>query len=278
MVIRLPQFINKKTIKFKDMRNYKKSSVYNYKYQIANRFYNFRGGAILPRKLKKFVNYWINKFFLRKFRNNWVRALSTLIGKWSHKLRYKRNYIRRLQLFSFTKMAAERLTRLQCLCFFKVVRWHVRIYKALRKHVLFERYRSKPFFLQILVAVHYTISQGVPGVLLDFIRWSLSQLAKHNSLLGSVNAAVRYFICYSGTSILRKDICYGVRIFVIGKINGSRRRKKLVFLFGRIPTSFLTANIRYDQTRILTRYGALHVHIWLYYKPLLQVIEQRQLV
>lgn len=57
MVIRLPQFINKKTIKFKDMRNYKKSSVYNYKYQIANRFYNFRGGAILPRKLKKFVNY-----------------------------------------------------------------------------------------------------------------------------------------------------------------------------------------------------------------------------
>jgi ribosomal protein S3 len=68
---------------------------------------------------------------------------------------------------------------------------------------------------------------------------------------------------------LETTFCQGLKFEVIGKIDGSDRTKTWRVYLGSIPTSTFNSNIRYEQSLIATRYGIIHVHIWLYYPNIL---------
>lgn len=244
----------------------KKNSIISIKFKcIINVF-------MLPRKLLKYILYWIRKFFFK--RRVLIRlVVKSWIRKWGRNLKFKENITKRLQNFSFIKLGAERITQLNCLCLIKVSYWSKYDYNKLKYGVLFEPYRARSYFLQLLVATHFAVSQGVPAVLCDFIGRTLNQQVKHKSVINGVIAALRFFLCYQGSQLIYKDgICKGAKVKVVGKIDGKGRKKKWLFLVGGIPTSAFNVNIRYEQATVITRYGSLHVHIWFYYKALDSVL------
>lgn len=228
--------------------------------------YNNNVLAQKPRKWLLFMRYIVKKFFLKK-KKNWKMAITAWLIKWGHKKRFKRNILRRLNTFAYNKLAIERLTGALCFFSFTVAYWHVFDYKALRGFVAFERHHSKRFFNQLMAATHYTLSQGVPSVLTDYLRSVLQYESKHMPVLNALQSAAHYWLCYRGsTRILNSVLCQGVKFEVIGKLDGSERTRTWRTYIGSIPTSTFNSNIRYEQTIVATRYGILHVHVWLYYE------------
>lgn len=232
------------------------------------RTYDTKSSAVhfKPHKLMLFILKWVVKFF-RKRTRRWQDAIQIWFKKWGHKLRFKRNMERRLTILADYWAAAQRLTKTQCLLHYKANTWLKARYKPVTLYVIFERFRSKPYLSQVLAATHYAISQGTPVVLTDFIRLYLMQLQQHKTFLKSVHTALRYFLSYQGYLMIDPNsFCQGAKVTVSGKIDGSDRKKTLTFLIGAIPTGSTSSHIVYDQSSIMTRYGSLHVHVWLSYK------------
>jgi hypothetical protein len=113
-----------------------------------------------------------------------------------------------------------------------------------------------------MVTTHYAISHATPSLLCDFMLRTIALAERHKGIIYGVYAALRYFLCYSGTHMVLKDhICQGAKLVVSGKIDGADRKKYIPLIIGGIPTSSFSVNIRYDQGFVITRYGSIHVHI-----------------
>lgn len=221
---------------------------------------------VQPYKLIPFVLKWILKFF-RKRTKNWNVALRKWFKRWGHKLRFKKNMARRLHLIQNYWIASQRLTKTVCSLYCRAEGWKKAHYKPVSRFVMFERYRSQPYITQVLAATHFAVSRGVPVVLTDFMRMYLMELQNHRTFLKSVHTALRYFLSFQGFLMIEpSSFCQGAKVVVSGKINGSARKKTLSFMIGAIPTGSLSSHISYDSTSVMTRYGSLHVHIWLSYK------------
>lgn len=219
-----------------------------------------------PRKWLLFMHYITKKFFLKK-NKTWMKVINAWLKKWGNKLRFKRNMVRQLVSFSDMKNTLNRLTGSLCYVSFSISYWYMLDYKALKGFVAFERHYKRRFFDQLMAATHYSLSQGVPVVLTDYLRMVLQYEVKHMPVLNALHNAAHYWLCYrNSTRILPNVLCTGAKFEVIGKIDGSERTKTWRTYIGSIPTSTLNSNIRYEQSIASTRYGILHIHVWLYYK------------
>lgn len=218
-----------------------------------------------PYKLLQFSLKWVKKFFRRRTRK-WNWAIMWWLKKWSHKLRFKKNMKKRLQMLQMYMMSAKSFTKMNCFIHYKVSSWLRRGYKMITYYMIFERNR-KPYLPQVLVATHYAISQGAPAVLTDLCRLYLTELTKHKQFLKCVHVALRYFLALQGLLVINPaSYCTGARIKLVGKIDGRNRKGSINFLLGRIRTGSVFSTICYDQATIITRYGSLHVHIWMSFK------------
>jgi ribosomal protein S3 len=58
----------------------------------------------------------------------------------------------------------------------------------------------------------------------------------------------------------------GYKFQIKGRINGSKRKRKLVYQEGQIPLSSLNKNIQYTFDEFLTKSGICSVKMWFYLK------------
>lgn len=221
----------------------------------------------IVRKWFLYILYINKKFFIkRKKHKNWKHVINAWILKWGHKNRFKRNIIRRLSVFSHVIIGAERLTNATCFFSFTLAHWQATDYVALKGIYAFERHRSRSFFIPLISSTHYSLSKAAPSILTDYLRTSLAKAIKHIPILNALDSAVRYWLCYFDSTRIYPDVlCQGVKIEVRGKIDGADRKRTWRVNVGPISTSTFSSNIRYEQSQVITRYGSLHIHVWLYY-------------
>ena len=55
----------------------------------------------------------------------------------------------------------------------------------------------------------------------------------------------------------------GIYLQISGKINGKRRKSKLVFVIGKLPFSYFKSKIEYSFLSKLTRFGSIGIKFWL---------------
>lgn len=227
---------------------------------------------IIKIKIRKYIMYIqviFKKFFKRKTKT-WRIIIYTWIRKWGRKARFRANWRRRLASFIFVKLATERLTKALCFFQFQIRTWKYRTftkykYQANLQHV------KKALALQLLITTFFAIKKASPLALIDLLRRLLSGRHRHNSQLSAFSAALRFWLVdKTNGQVKANNLCQGVKIEVIGKIDGADRTRTWRYILGRLPSSDFRQNFQYEQSIIATKYGILHLHVWLYFRSYLQ--------
>lgn len=221
-------------------------------------------------KIRKYIIYIqaiFKKFFKRKIKN-WRIIIFRWMRKWGHKRRFIQNWRRRLASFSFVKLATERATNSLCFFQFQIRRWKYRSFNKFKYKANLRRV-PKALAIQLLITTFFAIKKGSPLAIIDLLRRLLRGRYRHFRQLQSFSRALRFWLVdKSNGQVKTNNLCQGVKIEVIGKIDGSDRTRTWRYILGRLPTSDFRQNFQYEQSIIATKYGILHLHVWLYFQPL----------
>lgn len=221
-------------------------------------------------KIRKYIIYIqaiFKKFFKRKIKN-WRIIIFRWMRKWGHKHRFIQNWRRRLASFSFVKIATERTTNSLCFFQFQIRRWKYRSFNKFKYKANLRRV-PKALAIQLLITTFFAIKKGSPLAIIDLLRRLLRGRYRHFRQLQSFSRALRFWLVdKSNGQVKANNLCQGVKIEVIGKIDGSDRTRTWRYMLGKLPTSDFRQNFQYEQSIIATKYGILHLHVWLYFQPL----------
>ena len=107
----------------------------------------------------------------------------------------------------------------------------------------------------------YAIYTKKINVISNFIKQYLEKKKHHKKIIkqftGLLNEFYRLFSNFLGFNIQFK-----------GRLNKSKRKKKMVFQKGKIPLNTLAYDIKYHFNEFKTPSGICSIKLWVFFKPL----------
>lgn len=114
---------------------------------------------------------------------------------------------------------------------------------------------------KILFIFTYAFYTKNINLISEYIKKSLTRKKTHKKIINSINRVLEvYFKIFS--NIL------GYRLQIKGRVNGIKRKKKLVFQKGKIPLNSVKYDIKYNFNEFKTPSGICSIKFWVLFSPL----------
>lgn len=127
-----------------------------------------------------------------------------------------------------------------------------RLWRALRR---FRFYRQNRFFLSAMVDTLFFVHMLRAELISLLVVRLLKKHKRHWLVIRFLRRVVRFY--YAKYKVLS-----GLKIKVSGKINGRRRKKKRVVLFGSLPLQTFEKDVDYSYRIAVTKFGVFGVKVW----------------
>jgi hypothetical protein len=225
---------------------------------------------VLPRALYRRWRRDRQSFSRLRPRKNrpFMVAYRLLMARRTRSLIYKKRYARRFLKLSLLKAACQHLATFPVNLTVRRYVCRTRYFKHLRHRAVFSRWSRQWYFLPTVVLVLAALMRGSTALLMAWLLRLLKSAKKHSAILYLVSTAFKYFLYQPNTAHLVTNLpCSGVRLEVIGKIDGQDRAQTFKVQVGAIPTSTLSAPLEVEYAACGTIYGVLGVWLWLFMKP-----------
>jgi hypothetical protein len=222
---------------------------------------------VLPRAL--YQRWWRDRAAFRRLRprkkRSFMAAASLLMARRSRSLVYRQRYARRFLKLSHLVSAVRHITTWPVQLTVRRYVCRTRFFKHLRHRAVFSRWARQWYFLPTVVLVLVALMRGSAALLLNWVLRLLKSAKKHSAILYLLSAAFKYFLYQPNTAQLVTHLpCCGVRLEVVGKIDGQDRAQTFKIQVGAIPTSTLSAPLDVEYGACGTIYGILGVWLWFF--------------
>lgn len=128
------------------------------------------------------------------------------------------------------------------------------IFKYLKK-----KHKVKFKFKKILDICSLALATGKVNMISKLIQQNLENKKIHKGYLRFINKILTDFFKIHSKLL-------GYRLQIKGRINGAKRKRKLVFQQGKIPLNTLKNNIQYTFDEFKTKSGICSIKMWFYLK------------
>lgn len=130
------------------------------------------------------------------------------------------------------------------------------IYKFLKKK---KRKLKDKKVLKFLSICQIAFTLGKMNIISKYIVRTIKKKKIHRGYLNFINKILKEYFKMNSKIL-------GYKLQVKGRINGSKRKRKLVYQEGQIPLSSLNKNIQYTFDEFITKSGICSVKMWFYLK------------
>jgi len=130
------------------------------------------------------------------------------------------------------------------------------IYKYLKKKR--RRLKDKKI-LKFLSICQIAFTLGKMNIISKYIVRTIKKKKIHRGYLNFINRILKEYFKMNSKIL-------GYKLQVKGRVNGAKRKRKLVYQEGRIPLSSLDKNIQYTFDEFTTKSGVCSVKMWFYLK------------
>ncbi len=130
------------------------------------------------------------------------------------------------------------------------------IYKYLKKKR--RRLKDKKI-LKFLSICQIAFTLGKMNIISKYIVRTIKKKKIHRGYLNFINRILKEYFKMNSKIL-------GYKLQVKGRVNGAKRKRKLVYQEGRIPLSSLDKNIQYTFDEFITKSGVCSVKMWFYLK------------
>nr|YP_008475358.1 ribosomal protein S3 [Achlya hypogyna]AGS55466.1 ribosomal protein S3 [Achlya hypogyna] len=130
------------------------------------------------------------------------------------------------------------------------------IYKYLKKKR--RRLKDKKI-LKFLSICQIAFALGKMNIISKYIVRTIKKKKIHRGYLNFINKILKEYFKMNSKIL-------GYKLQIKGRVNGAKRKRKLVFQEGRIPLSSLDKNIQYTFDEFITKSGVCSVKMWFYLK------------
>lgn len=123
----------------------------------------------------------------------------------------------------------------------------------------FKRFLKDPFFQNFIQVLFITVSQKNSSKLLaeSLAYYFQKSKKKHNFLLFFIKTTLNKLINNNFSKIL------GIKITIVGRLNGAPRAKKKILNLGVIPLQSLKSSISYHNSVAYTQNGTFGIKVWI---------------
>ena len=103
------------------------------------------------------------------------------------------------------------------------------------------------------------------NIITFYIKQTLERKKTHKKFINNINNMLNEFFKIFSNFV-------GYRLQFKGRLNKSKRKKKLMFQKGKIPLNTLKYNIKYHFNEFKTPSGICSIKLWIFFKPLKKTI------
>ena len=176
--------------------------------------------------------------------------------------KYKRAIKLILTPLVFLVRAMKKVTGMRIFLSYLPIAWDGTHYRAMGKHLVFEKYGHKKYFAATFVAVHLAMSRGSAILLCDLLVRKLRFSYQHSQFLSCVETICRYFMAPpDSNTAYPHSICKGIEILFTGKVNGNDRSSAWRFKLGPVHTSTFYTNTREEHAKCMTKFGMFNIRV-----------------
>lgn len=129
-----------------------------------------------------------------------------------------------------------------------------KIFKIIKK-----RYKINFYNKIIIYNFTYALITKNPKMINILIKKLLEKKKIHKKIIKNITNIFEIFFNFFNNLI-------GYRLQFKGRINGYKRKKKIIFQKGKIPLNTLKYNIKYDFNEFKTPSGVCSIKFWLFFK------------
>ena len=119
--------------------------------------------------------------------------------------------------------------------------------------------RMTPLLRKMIYKFTYSLFFKKTIIISSFIQQLLKKKKSHKKQIRLINRVLKKF--YSIASNL-----VGYRLQFKGRLNGSKRKKKLIYQEGKIPLNTLKYNIQYNFNEFKTPSGICSIKLWVFFQ------------
>jgi len=221
-----------------------------------------------------YLDLEIRKYFLFLINNKEIELINLDIKKKSNNINiyiFFNHKRKSSKIYSITKNDIEKIINKLNIYynnyFFKIFLIKIKIEKKKRIKKQFQkafnivkrRYRINFYNKQMIYTFSYAFFTKNTNIILILIKKLLENKKIHKKIIKNINNILEIFF------ILFSNII-GYRIQFKGRLNGYRRKKKIIYQKGKIPLSTLKYNIKYNFNEFKTPSGICSIKLWLFIK------------
>nr|YP_010394998.1 ribosomal protein S3 [Phytophthora cambivora]DAZ89435.1 TPA_asm: ribosomal protein S3 [Phytophthora cambivora] len=106
------------------------------------------------------------------------------------------------------------------------------------------------------------------NIITFYIRQTLERKKTHKKFINNIDNMLKEFFKIFSNFI-------GYRLQFKGRLNKSKRKKKMIFQKGKIPLNTLEYNIKYHFNEFKTPSGICSIKLWVFFKPLKSTLNSK---
>jgi small subunit ribosomal protein S3 len=221
-----------------------------------------------------YLDLEIRKYFLNLINNKEIELINLNIKKKSNNINiyiYLNHKRKSNRIYSLKKKNSKRLINKLNLYYpnyyFKIFIIKVKINKNKKERKYFQkifnnvkrRYRINFYNKQMIYSFTYAFFTKNINIILILIKKLLENKKIHKKLIKNINNILEIFF------ILFSNIL-GYKLQFKGRLNGYRRKKKIIYQKGKIPLNTLKFNIKYNFNEFKTPSGICSIKLWIFLK------------
>ena len=114
---------------------------------------------------------------------------------------------------------------------------------------------------KIIYNFSYALYTKNINIITSYIKQTLERKKTHKKFINNINKTLEEFFKLFSNFM-------GYRLQFKGRLNKSKRKKKLIFQKGKIPLNTLEYDIKYKFDEFKTPSGICSIKLWIFFKPL----------